>query len=100
MQSYCISYSVPVRKVALCSLSPSLPEPVTSFTSCRNPSRLWIDRRRHALGFYHEHTRPDRDDYITIRRENVRKGESHAEMGKVKWSLIYFTFTTAKDQIS
>lgn len=29
----------------------------------------------HALGFYHEHTRPDRDKYILIREDNVRKGK-------------------------
>ena len=29
----------------------------------------------HALGFYHEHARADRDLYIEIVQKNVRKGE-------------------------
>jgi len=31
----------------------------------------------HVLGFSHEHTHPDRDDYITIIPENVQTGESN-----------------------
>lgn len=31
----------------------------------------------HALGVYHEHTRPDRDQYIKVQLENVNPANYH-----------------------
>lgn len=28
----------------------------------------------HVVGFWHEHTRPDRDQHVTIIRENIQQG--------------------------
>ena len=31
----------------------------------------------HALGFFHEHSRPDRDEHITVELDNLRPGMEH-----------------------
>ncbi|XP_067041555.1 tolloid-like protein 1 [Acropora muricata] len=31
----------------------------------------------HTVGFWHEHTRPDRGEFVDIVRENIKKGEEH-----------------------
>ena len=34
----------------------------------------------HALGFYHEHTRGDRDDYVVINFDNIQPGENELKI--------------------
>ena len=31
----------------------------------------------HAIGFYHEHNRPDRDNFITVVEANVQEGKQN-----------------------
>lgn len=39
-----------------------------------NPVGVVIHEIGHTLGFYHEHTRPDRDNHVTIHWGNIRSG--------------------------
>lgn len=44
----------------------------------------------HALGFHHEHQRPDRDEYVNIIWENVETDKEHNFRRLNPWQWITF----------
>ncbi|ROT61684.1 zinc proteinase Mpc1 [Penaeus vannamei] len=47
-----------------------------------------IHELMHAIGFYHEHCRNDRDDYVTIHYENVQDGYAYAFDKDTYWRYV------------
>lgn len=51
-------------------------QPMYLDSNCLSRGVVWHEFM-HALGFYHEHTRPDRDDYVNVIEGNILSGKSH-----------------------
>jgi len=53
----------------------SLEQPTKKSCKCFCSAGRALHEIMHTLGFYHEHSRSDRDDYIKIIKSNVKKGK-------------------------
>jgi len=48
--------------------------PINKYCLLKGPM---VHEIAHAVGFWHEHNRPDRDEYVTIHYENIKSGREH-----------------------
>jgi len=67
-----------IRKANECSSSLGMvggPQNLNMNFNCWSPGGILIHELMHALGFLHEQSRPDRDQYVHIRWNNIINGE-------------------------
>ena len=57
------------------------------FYDISNKTGTYEHEIMHALGYIHEHSRPDRDDYLDVRMENIEK-ENAANFQKYKMDEV------------
>ncbi|XP_067950653.1 uncharacterized protein [Watersipora subatra] len=53
------------------------PNVLSLANGCASSKNIPIHELMHALGVYHQHSRPDRDRFVTVNTENIRDGGSH-----------------------
>nr|XP_042904994.1 astacin-like metalloprotease toxin 5 [Parasteatoda tepidariorum] len=68
------------------------PQPVSLADGCHYIGTI-LHELLHAIGFFHEHQRNDRDDYVEIHLENVDEGDK-SNFIKVTptWGILYDKF--------
>ena len=44
-------------------------------SDCGSSPGIVMHEIMHALGFYHEHNRPDRNAFVTVQWQNIEPGE-------------------------
>ncbi|XP_015912379.1 astacin-like metalloprotease toxin 5 [Parasteatoda tepidariorum] len=66
------------------------PQPVSLGKGCHRVGTI-MHELMHAVGFYHEHNRSDRDDYVKIHLENVKDHEQHNFQKVLKRMEVLYT---------